>query len=257
MAEVKFCSRCGSEMAPAAQFCPRCGSPAVSVTPHPVPPAPVIVTPDPLPPPVPAPAPVRSAVPEERPKRSTFFIWVPIALVGLALLAWAVLSGLPFSDEPRQQAPRPVEVVSERQVTTATVGQIGNTVDDSPSSPPARVVPRPAPSRPADVAQPARTRPIPPAPVRTPVNEAATRANQDGEISEPTAVGTLHSYISSRDFYGVSSECLSVSSVGYRNIGYDLAVSDKCSGRSLGRWRVDAKTREVYRQRPDGRYLRP
>ena len=229
-------------MSRAAQFCPRCGNPAAVVPP----PRPVQIH-APVAPPV-----VTSALVEERPRRSTFFIWVPIALVALALLAWAVLSGLPFSDEPRRQDPRPVEVVNERQVTTATVGQISNADDMRESSTPAAVTPQPAAPRPA------RARRVQPVPVPSPVPEPRKAApNEGSEISEPSAIGTLHSYISSRDFYGVSGECLSVSSAGYRNIGYDLQVADKCTGRSLGRWRVDAKTREIYRQRPDGRYLRP
>ena len=236
-------------MSRTAQFCPRCGNPAAGVVPPTYIPAPPVPVHPPVAPPVAA-----STVVEERPKRSTFFIWVPIALVALALLAWAVLSGLPFSDEPPRQDPRPVEVVNERQVTTATVGQISNGDEMRESPTPAPVTARPAAARPA----PAPVRRVQPAPVPRPVPAPRTAAaNEEDEISEPSAIGTLHSYISSRDFYGVSSECLSVASAGYRNIGYDLQVADKCTGRSLGRWRVDAKTREIYRQRPDGRYLRP
>ena len=41
------------------------------------------------------------------------------------------------------------------------------------------------------------------------------------------------------------------------NVSSRLAAIDYGSTRMLGRWRVDAKTREVFRQADDGRYLRP
>jgi hypothetical protein len=66
----------------------------------------------------------------------------------------------------------------------------------------------------------------------------------------------------STGFYNdVRDECLAVRGGGYRNVGYAFSVWDSCPGgggsRMLGRWRVDAKTREVFRQQNDGRYLKP
>ena len=82
------------------------------------------------------------------------------------------------------------------------------------------------------------------------------------EISEVEASSTLRGYITSSNYYdGVSSTCLSIRGQGYRNVGYTFSVWDSCvsggGSRMLGRWRVDAKTREVFRQREDGRFLRP
>ena len=70
-------------------------------------------------------------------------------------------------------------------------------------------------------------------------------------------MATLRGYITSRQDYGVSADCLVISSQGYRNVGYTLQAYDRCGQSSLGQWRVDSKTREVFRRRGDGRYLRP
>jgi len=78
-----------------------------------------------------------------------------------------------------------------------------------------------------------------------------------GEIDESEAVSTLRGYLVTRNYYQTGAGCLTVSSEGYSNVGYTLSVRDRCGSRSLGRWRVDAKTREVFRQQEDGRFLRP
>ena len=46
---------------------------------------------------------------------------------------------------------------------------------------------------------------------------------------------------------------------GHRGFDYEVWHSCERGGgsRLLGRWRVDALTREVFRQYDDGRYLRP
>ncbi|HYO77482.1 MAG TPA: hypothetical protein VE010_13555, partial [Thermoanaerobaculia bacterium] len=83
-----------------------------------------------------------------------------------------------------------------------------------------------------------------------------------GEISDAQAAATLRGFIASSNYYdGVSGDCVQVRSHGYRNVGYTFSVWDGCmaggGSRMLGRWRVDSKTREVFRQREDGRFLRP
>lgn len=85
---------------------------------------------------------------------------------------------------------------------------------------------------------------------------------QRAELSPSDATATLQSYVRSTRYYGVANECVRVENRGYRNAGYNLEVWHSCPGsgggaRLLGRWRVDSKTREVFRQRGDGRYLRP
>jgi hypothetical protein len=67
----------------------------------------------------------------------------------------------------------------------------------------------------------------------------------------------LSRYLNSNNTYDVSSSCLGVRNLGYRNVGYTLEVVDRCAGGTLGKWRVDSKTRELFRQQPDGRFLRP
>ena len=71
----------------------------------------------------------------------------------------------------------------------------------------------------------------------------------------------MRGYLTSRKVYDVESSCLQVRSQGYQNVGYTMSAWDSCNSgggsRMLGRWRVDAKTREVFRQRADGRYLQP
>lgn len=280
-------------MAGTAQFCPGCGTrtlPPAHAIPVGAPPSAKAPARTPTIAPVVSHAPAAGTPPPQA-KRSTFFIWVPIAVIGLGLLAWAVLSGLPFSGEPDRPKSRPMDVVTEQSTPTATLTEISDTapemdererapattprptVNRTPAPAQVRQTPAPVPVRQAPVPAPVQRIPAPapvitrtpppspvpqPVPVRTrppePSRTAGTRAG--GEISDSEAVGVLRSYISSRD-YGVSTDCLSVNSRGYRNVGYDLQASDSCTGRSIGRWRVDSKTREVFRQRPDGRYLRP
>jgi hypothetical protein len=118
------------------------------------------------------------------------------------------------------------------------------------------------PSRTTTTAAPAAARP----PREQPATATAPRPADttpppppasSSEISESEAVAVLRGFVTSRDYYGVGAACTSITTHGYRNVGYTMEVFDSCSHRMLGRWRVDAKTREVFRQQDDGRYLRP
>lgn len=80
---------------------------------------------------------------------------------------------------------------------------------------------------------------------------------REGEVSEEEAVATLQGFLDARNYYKIDASCVSVSSAGYKNEGYTLDVRDRCESRPLGRWRVDSKTRELFRQRGDGKYSRP
>lgn len=85
---------------------------------------------------------------------------------------------------------------------------------------------------------------------------------QPSMLNDEQASATLRDYVTSRDSYDdVEDDCIRVESRGFRNRGFDYEVWHSCErgggSRLLGRWRVDALTREVFRQRDDGRYLRP
>lgn len=80
---------------------------------------------------------------------------------------------------------------------------------------------------------------------------------REGEVSEEEAVATLQGFLDARNYYKIDASCVSVSSAGYKNEGYTLDVRDRCDSRPLGRWRVDSKTRELFRQRENGKYGRP
>ncbi len=248
-------------------------------------------------------------------KRSTWWI-VPAVIVGLVLIAWLLLAGLPFGrDEAAAGGEKavPSETIAEGTSTAANEPITGTIievpgVDQEPATtettpppldtgaaptttvappvrteqprvieepvrtatqpPPQRTTPPPVRTTPP----PVRTTPPPvrptPAPVRTPpaapapAPRPAPAPARTGEISDAEGAATLRSYINSNSYYeGVSGECVQVRSQGYSNVGYTYSVWDGCvSGggtRMLGRWRVDSKTREVFRQQGNGRFLRP
>lgn len=248
--------------------------------------------------------------------RSRRWWLVALSVVGIVIVAWLVLIGLPFGQgEPAEVKTSPTETIAERTPpsaqsppSSATIVEITQTsLDDadirstSYSVPPnintdvaiepeaeARVEPPPTVSNrtpPQDDVRPT-PRPIPPKAVRSipppplrrapiakaaktpptrtePVRRPRTMAVRppDSEVTESEAVGTLRGAITSGRYYPVDGECLSIRSRGYKNVGYTMDVWNSCAegggSRLLGRWRVDAKTREVFRQRDDGRYLRP
>lgn len=166
------------------------------------------------------------------------FAWwlVPLVVIAVAAIALLVLAGMPYGDHGQDRRPAaPTETIADGAPTPSQAPvETGTIVEAGEEPKPA--APRPA-ARPAPAAQPAR--------------------GSGGEISESEALATLRGYINGRDYYHVEPDCIAVRSGGYRNVGYTIDVRDSCSSRLLGRWRVDAKTREVFRQREDGRYLRP
>lgn len=288
---MAFCRKCSAELPADAQFCPRCGTAATFAAPPPPPP--------------PAAANVgrasaRQAAPRaEAPARSRWWI-APAVVVGLVLIAWLVLAGLPFGgEEPKPGAAEPTETIAEAEPQPGAPGtlievppgsaddsfEIATTTTQAPpiaaepaptaTAPPATTPPPTATAappaapvqRPPVIAEQPRPQPQPPPrtePQRTPPPapvRVVPRPDRDGEISAAEAEATLRSYVRSSRYYPVAGECIRVENRGYRNVGYNLEVWHSCPGggvsRLLGRWRVDSKTREVFRQREDGRYLRP
>lgn len=79
-------------------------------------------------------------------------------------------------------------------------------------------------------------------------------------VSQGEASSKLHSY-ARRHYDDVSASCLEVRSQGYVNEGYTMTVWNACDARGgsrmLGRWRVDAKTGEIFRQNASGKYVDP
>ena len=205
--------------------------------------------------------------------------WIlPAAIVGLVVVLWLLLSGLPFGRDEKTPKPARVETIAEGTSTreTGTLVDVPAERDDasepvapSPAPrasvnvdartpatrPPVREVPSPAPGASVDVDSrtpatrpPAREVPLP-----------APRASS--EITAAEAEAALRNYVISTNFYRLGSDCIRLQNRGYSNVGYAFEVWSSCgeggASRQLGRWRVDAKTREVFRQRDDGRYLRP
>ena len=256
---MSLCANCGTPLAPNAQFCSHCGTPAVAVVP------------------TSAPAPAPQTV---QPKRSTWWI-VPLVIVGLVLVAWLLLIGLPFGREKEVVARPATETIAEGTATaqpapTGTIVDVSETAEPpfmtetappppiaTQTVPPVVTQTQPAPQPlPAPVIVEDRPAPQPiPRPAEEPRGTPRTPEEPRGEITEGEASAVLRGHLASNNPYDVASNCLQVRSGGYRNVGYTFSVWDSCvsggGSRMLGRWRVDSKTREVFRQRDDGRYLRP
>src|SRR5688500_10781317 len=198
--EARFCAACGTAIPSGAQFWPQCGvKVAAPVVPTPVVPAPVV------------PGPV--VAPATAPRRS-HLIWVPIALIAIALLGWAVLAGLPFRQPQRPKPLENLEVVRE-------------------APPPAR---------------PPLTNATPPGARPVEIQEVEQERSEGETIGEEESMSILRGFIGSRGEYGATSDCVSITSEGYRNRGYTLNALNRCDNRSLGRWRVDTLTGRVYLQ---------
>ena len=201
-------------------------------------------------------------------------------IVGLVVIAWLLLAGLPFGREKHVVSTETSETIAEGTVDaqpepTGTVVDLAGTEEPPfatqtmPPIPtqsiPTQTVPpitQPPSTQlpPVIVEEPPPARPIPrPAPVDTTREPEPSQDETRGEISESEASSTLRDHLAAANPYDdVSLSCLQLRSVGYQNVGYTFAVWDACveggGSRMLGRWRVDAKTREVFRQGDDGRY---
>jgi len=213
-----------------------------------------------------------ATVPVAQARRSTWWI-VPAVIVGLVVIAWLLLAGLPFGREKTIVATETAETIAEGTVDrppaeTGTVVDLGGTVEPpfptqtlptqtappiTATQPPPVIVEEPVvipPPRPISV-------PVPPPTTTTHEPEPAPEPVRD-EISEAEATTVLRRHLAASNPYDLSPNCMQIRSAGYRNVGYTFSVWDACveggGTRMLGRWRVDAKTSEVFRQGDDGRY---
>ncbi|HXI11708.1 MAG TPA: zinc ribbon domain-containing protein [Thermoanaerobaculia bacterium] len=300
----RFCANCGTAIPDTSNYCPSCGiqvargqrvtahnltqdQSAVTVReagilPPPAPARPTI----PIPPP-PAPAPLATAVPPpppsspspDRPTSAARF-WlfgVPLALAALGLLAWAVLSGLPFGgrDKPIGKQARQLPVVNEGEAATATVAEIDSESEpvrqrQPPASDVIRSKPRPKQRPVATTSNEQMTVAVPSAtPTRSPERNVPdpapsepTRAKRD-EITEARATDLVDTFVRSNNGYDRAGDCYRTRSVGYENRGFTIEVvtqpceDDSSPSRILGRWRVDSVTEEIFRQNRSGRFVRP
>jgi hypothetical protein len=177
---------------------------------------------------------------------------IPIGILAIGLIFWAVLAGMPFGN--RQEQVRTLSgvdtsnTIGESAQTTDTVAQIGGTVTTT-TQPPLPVVQTAAPPPPPIIIQ-TQTQPPAPPPM-------ASSSPPPMEISEDDAVSKLHDYLATNN--PDTASCLDIRSAGYRNHGYTLDAHDTCQSppTSLGRWRVDAVNGEIYRQNDSGRFVRP
>ena len=171
---------------------------------------------------------VGTATPSQPVRGNRWWI-VPSVLVGVVALAWLLLARMPFGTSDEPPARPQVDTVAE--------------------------APAPAPS--ATIVE------VPPDAIETrnETQKGKPRAQTRLEISPSDAEAILRHYVTASDYYRVKGECLRINNRGYRNVGYTLEIWNACepdgASRMLGSWRVDAKTREVFRRRDDGRYLRP
>lgn len=281
---VNYCATCGAALIPRSSFCSSCGT-SVTVATTVTPDASAPVTPPPTqlatPPPDRETPPPSAATASSTPPNRWWII--PAVLGALVIIAWLVLAHLPFGSDGgditrrqppavdtvaeappppqsativdvtaaaartetarrRTEAPRPQAArVSQRTVAAAQDRQTVSAHTAAPRSAPVTKIPV------------AVVRPLPPPATHGPA--------QRGEISGAEAQAVLRQYVASSNYYRVPGDCLRVDNDGYRNVGYTLDVWDRCNAggnsRMLGRWRVDAKTGEVFRQRGDGRFTRP
>ncbi|HVG22707.1 MAG TPA: hypothetical protein VND45_01015 [Thermoanaerobaculia bacterium] len=248
--------------------------------------------------------------------------WIaPAVVVGLVLIGWLVMLGMPFGRDEGKPKPAavPTDTVAEAEppaqsstlievpagaadesfeISTTTTAEPpmaqvpAGTAEATPpgtaTTPPPGATPTPVQRPPVVVAQQPQPRPVqpqprpvqpqprpvqpqprpaPPQPVQRPPVVAQQPApvrvvpRPAAEITSDEATATLRNYVRATRYYPVASECIRVENRGYKNVGYNLEVWHSCEGggasRLLGRWRVDSKTREVFRQREDGRFLRP
>ena len=82
------------------------------------------------------------------------------------------------------------------------------------------------------------------------------------ELTDDQAKDTLMSWLGRHATYGVAARCLSPKIVEHKNDGYTIdIVSGTCAGqtpgRILGRWRVDARSGDVFVQNANGKFVVP
>lgn len=237
------CVKCRSALPDDAAFCPRCGHRVAVAT---------------------------AEVPAKAKHRAPWWI-VPAVIVGIVAIAWLVLAGLPFGGDDRREitTTRATETIAEGTSSrdAGTVLDVpAQGMDDEPDVPTTTTIAPPTataipPMTSTITPPPPTTTTIAPPPVRIEPPPAAPPPSSSRTITDQEAANELRGYITSRNYYGVASECVRLQSRGYRNEGYAFEVWHSCAGggtsRLLGRWRVDARTREVFRQNDDGRYMRP
>jgi hypothetical protein len=80
-------------------------------------------------------------------------------------------------------------------------------------------------------------------------------------LTEAQASSALLNRLVETNYYAAPASCLQIKSQGLKNAGYTLEILGKgCPGRAdglLGRWRVDAKSGELFVQHEDGKYRAP
>ena len=160
------------------------------------------------------------------PRRSRAAWWlVPLVILILGVIVWLLLGAFPLGERDRPRGAATETIGEGRAERGSTAIDVTDGVEESEGEP---------------------------------RRSEAARTETRGEVTERQAVSAVQDYVTARNFYDdVDDDCIRVSSLGYRNRGYTVQVSDSCDSRTLGRWRVDTLTGELYRQREDGRYLRP
>lgn len=224
--------------------------------------------------------------PEVRKTRRSGGGWwiVPLVIIGLILLAFVVLSILPEDGDratttSAEGTETATATIAEGRATD-TVGTIGELPPVSSLPPPVVIEEQPGvltgtlppnvvPTQtapPPGQQQPPATQTLPPATQTTPPAQTTAPASspptREQQLSATTAVDRVRGFITSRNYYdGVADSCVQVRPAEFSNGGYTMQVWHACPGaagsRLLGRWRVDSKTGEVFRQRDDGRFLSP
>jgi hypothetical protein len=92
-------------------------------------------------------------------------------------------------------------------------------------------------ARPAELTEPAPIRVVSDRP-------GGTRRAAGAAINEAEAIRILRRHFVST---GIASECIAMSSQGFRQGNYHLTAINRCEETRLGRWTVDGKTEEVRR----------
>ena len=201
---------------------------------------------------------------------------MPLVIVGLVLLAFLALMGLPFGrdegerraiavDETETIAEGPaasttaptatiLEVPGEDLPVTSTVVPPNEGIE--PGDPVPVPTPSTSPSTPPPTTPPTTTSAVPPPSPAPEPQRPSTR------VSESDAQARLRSYITSRNVYpDVARSCLQIRSDGFRNEGYGFSVWQACvsggGAKRVGMWRVDAKDGSLYRRNDSGRYVSP